>query len=68
MLNNNAAYKYETPYIGLFLITRCCTNVTVTIKYGTRTITHNIRQINPNKYDKTLKILILKLMIDDVNI
>ena len=29
MLNNNTAYKYETPYKGLLLITQCCTNFKV---------------------------------------
>ena len=31
MLTNNAAYKYETPYKGPFVITQCCTNGTVTL-------------------------------------
>ena len=31
MLNNNAAYKYETPYKGPFVIKQCHTNGTVTL-------------------------------------
>ena len=31
ILTNNAGYKYETPYKGPFMITQCCTNVTVTL-------------------------------------
>ena len=34
MLTNNAAYKYETPYTGIFVITQCWTNGTVTLQYG----------------------------------
>ena len=34
MLTNNAAYKYEIPYYGPFVITQCRTNGTVTLQYG----------------------------------
>ena len=34
MLNIHAAYKYETPYKGSFLITRCWTNSTVKVQYS----------------------------------
>ena len=29
MLNNNSAFKYETPYLGSFEMTHCWTNGTV---------------------------------------
>ena len=32
MLTNHTAYKYETPYKGLFMITQCFTNGTVKFK------------------------------------
>ena len=32
MLDNNAAYKYETPYKGLFVIIQCRTNGRVTLQ------------------------------------
>ena len=31
ILNNHAAYKYETPYMGSFAITRCFTNGTIVV-------------------------------------
>ena len=45
MLTNNAAYKYETPYKGPFVITQCWTNSTVTLQCGMIQISHNIRRI-----------------------
>ena len=35
MLNNNAAFKYETPYKGLFEITLCWNNGTFILNYST---------------------------------
>ena len=32
MLNDNTSYKYETTHTGLFVITRCCTNGTVSLE------------------------------------
>ena len=43
MIANHAAYKYEMPYKGPFLITRCFTNGTVKLKHGPRKIRYNIR-------------------------
>ena len=34
MFDNHAAYKYETPYKGPFLMTRCWTDGAVPIQYG----------------------------------
>ena len=51
MLNNHAAYKYETSYKGPFVITWFLTNGTVNMQYGQTEIRHNIRRINPYKSD-----------------
>ena len=50
MLPNHVAYKYETPYKGPFVTTRC----TVNLKYGPIKIRHNIHRIKPYKYDTKL--------------
>ena len=42
MLNNYAAYKYETPYKDLFAITQFWNNGKVTLKCGATKIRHNI--------------------------
>ena len=55
MLNNHAVYKYETPYKGPFVIIRCCTNVTVSLKIGTTEIRYNISHIKPYKYDNKVE-------------
>ena len=68
MLNNNVAYKYATPYKVPFMITRCWTNVTVTIKRGPIQIRNNIRKINPYKSDANVEDINPKNMCDDVNI
>ena len=68
MLANHAAFKYETPYKGPFLITWCFTSGTVIIKYGPIKIRHNIRQIKPYKYDTNLEYINPKNMCDSVNI
>ena len=51
MLTNHTAYKYETPYKGLFMITQCFTNGTVNLQYGATQIKYNIRRIKPYKSD-----------------
>ena len=38
ILNNHSACKYETPYKGPFVITKCCMNGTFTIKYCAKQI------------------------------
>ena len=42
MITYHTAYKYETPYKVLFVITQCFTNGTVNSKYGPTEIRHNI--------------------------
>ena len=61
MLAYHTAYKYETPYKGTFVITRCFTNGTVNLKYGATEIRHNICCIKPYKSDTKVEDLILKL-------
>ena len=51
MLTNHTAYKYETPYKGLFVIRRCFTNGTVSLQCGTTQNTNNIRPTKPYKSD-----------------
>ena len=68
MITNNDAYKYETPYKGPFLITKCWTNVTVTLQYGAIKIRHNIICIKPYTSDTNVEDIIPENMYDDVNI
>ena len=49
MINHHAAYKYETPYKGPFLITQCCTNGTVALQCGAIKNRYNIHHIEPHK-------------------
>ena len=51
MLNNQAEYRYETPYKDLFVIMQCLTNDTVNLQYVPKNIRYNIRWIKPYKYD-----------------
>ena len=68
MLNNHAAYKYETPYKVPFLITQCFTNGTVNLQHGVTKIRYNIRQINPYKSDTNVEDINPENMYDEVNI
>ena len=65
MLNNHAAYKYETTYKVPFGIIQCCTNCTVTLQYGAIKIRHYLRLIKSYISDKKLNILTQKLIIDN---
>ena len=58
MLNNNAAYRYETPYKGPFVIRHCCTNGAVTLQSGAIKIRYDIRCINPYTYDTNIEDII----------
>ena len=51
MLTNIAAYKYETPYNGPFVITQCWTNGTVALQCGLIKIRYHILSIKPYSYD-----------------
>ena len=55
MLNNNATLKYERLYTGIFEITKCCINGTVTLKYGLIINRYNIRQIKPYTSDTNVE-------------
>ena len=68
MLNNHAAYKYETPYKGSFVITRCWNNAIVTLQYCPIIFRYNIHRIKPYKSDTNFEDINLKNMYDDVNI
>ena len=51
IINNHVAYKYENPYKGPFVITRCFTNGTAILKYGAKKIRCNICRIKLYKYN-----------------
>ena len=68
MLNNNCAYKYETPYKGPSVINTCWTNGTVTLQYSPEKIRHNIHQIKPYTCDTNVEDITAENMCDDVNI
>ena len=55
MLNNHAAYKYETPYKGPFVITHCFANGMVKLQCGAINIRYNICCINPYKSDTNVE-------------
>ena len=68
MLTKRTAYKYETPYTGTFVITRCFTNGTVNLQCGPTKIGYNIRQIKPYKSDTEVEDYNSKNISDDVSI
>ena len=47
MINNNSAFKYDTPYNGTFKIMQCWTNGTVTLQCGAIKIRYSICCIKP---------------------
>ena len=55
MLDNHAAYKYGTPYKGLFVITQCWNNDMFALHCGAKTIRCNIHCIKPHTYDKNIE-------------
>ena len=68
MLTNHTPYKYEAPYKGSFVITRCFTNSTVLLQCGAIQIMYNIRRIKPYKSDTKFEDFNPKNMYDAVNI
>ena len=68
MLNKHTAYKYETPYTGPFIITKCLTNGTVNLQCGPKIIRYNIRRIKPYKSNTKVEYSNSKNMSDDVSI
>ena len=55
MLTNNSAFKYETPYIISFEITKYWTNGTVTLKYGMAQNRNNINYVKPYESGTDIK-------------
>ena len=55
MLDNHAAYKYETPYKGPFVITQCLTNGPVTLKCSGTKNGYNICRIKPHTSDTNIE-------------
>ena len=55
MLDNNFAYKYETPYNIPFVITQCWTNGTIKLQCGATKIKYNIHRIKPHTSDTKMK-------------
>ena len=51
MLNNSAAFKYETSYKGPFEILQCWTYGTFTLQMGAIKIRYNIRHIHIYRYN-----------------
>ena len=55
MLKNHAAYKYETPNKGPFMINQCCTNGTVILQCSATKMRYNIRPIKPYTSDTCIE-------------
>ena len=60
MLNNDAEYKYETPYKGPLIIKQFCTNGTVTLQCGLTKLGIICAELSHIHLIKTLKILTLE--------
>ena len=55
MLDNNDAFKYDTPYKGPFQINQCWKNDTVALQRGTIKIRYNVGRIKPYTYDTNIE-------------
>ena len=55
MINNYAAYKYENPYKGPFVITKCWNNGTVTLTFIVIKNRYNMRHIKPQTSDTNIE-------------
>ena len=55
MLNDHIAYKYETPYKGVFVITKCWINGRVKLQCGAIQVMYNTHHIKPYKYHTNVK-------------
>ena len=55
MLNNNNAFKYYTPYKGLFEIMCCWTNDKFIFQFGATKLKYSICCIKPYKTDKNVE-------------
>ena len=68
MLTKHTAYKYDTPYMGPFVITQCFTNVTIKSKCDAKKVRYNIRHIKPYKSDTKVEDSSPINMSDDASI
>ena len=68
MLTNNYYFKYETQYNRPFEITQCRTNCMFPLQHGATKIMYNIFRINHIHFIQTLRILLVKMMYENVNI
>ena len=55
MLVNNAAYSNETSYNDPYVITKCCTNGTVSLQRGAIKLRHKLHRIKPYKSDTNIE-------------
>ena len=68
IITNNAAFKYYAPYKVPFEINKYWTNGTVRFQCGATKIRYNILHISHINLIQMSRILIPKMMYDDVNI
>ena len=68
MLNKHTAIKYETPYTGPVVITRCFANGMVNLQCYEIQIKYNIHRIKPYKSDANIEDINPENISDDVNI
>ena len=68
MLHKHTAYKYETPYTGPSVITRCFTNGMVNLQCDVVQMMYNIRHINTYKSDTNVEDINPENMSDNINI
>ena len=68
MLLNHTAYKYETRYKVPFVITKCFTDGSAMLQYGSIQITYIIGHIKPYKSDTKVEYFNPKKMDAAVNI
>ena len=68
MLTKQITFKYNTPYMGPFMITQCWTNGTISLQCVAIDIRQNIRCINPHKSDTKVEDYNSINMYDAVNI
>ena len=67
MVDNNAAYWYDIPNKGPFVIMKCWTNEMVTLQCSATKMMYNTRHIKPYTSDTNVEdIKILELMIANV--
>ena len=68
MIDNHAAYKYETPNKVTFVITQCWTNRTVTLQYVGMKIRYNIRRTRPHTSDTKVEDINPEIIIEGVTL